>query len=145
MNPETTHRPARHQATRSLHLTLWIAQVVLAISFAMAGWLKATYAPPELVMYVSWSADVPLLLVRLIGIAELSGAAGLVLPGLTRVKPGLTWVAAALLAAVMVLAAGFHLARGETGATYMPLVLALLAGFVAWGRRVRAPLRPRGA
>lgn len=140
MNPETPLRPSGHQATKSLRLALWISQIVLALTFAMAGWLKTTYAPTDLVMYVSWSADVPLLLVRLIGVAELLGAAGLVLPGLTRVKPGLTWVAAALLAVVMVLAAGFHLARGETGATYMPLILAVLTGFVAWGRRVRAPL-----
>jgi putative oxidoreductase len=129
--------------TRSLRFVLWITQILLAFMFGMSGWMKSLYPLEQLVMYVPWSADVPAGLVRFIGVAELLGALGLVLPAATRVRPGLTTIAAALLALTMVFAIGFHLARGETGAVTMPVLLGLLSGFVAWARQNRAPITPR--
>ena len=80
---------------------------------------------------------------RVIGVAELLGALGLILPAATRVKPMLTPLAASGLATVTLLAAIFHISRGELGALPIPLVLGGLAAFVAWGRAAKAPIAPR--
>lgn len=134
-----THKPA----TKSLRFTLWLTQLVLALMFGMAGWMKSVMPAVELGMYVPWAPDVPLALVRFIGASEFLGALGLVLPALTRIKPVLTPLAAALLVVVMILAMIFHLVRGEPASIVMPLILGLLAAFVAWGRYYRAPIAPR--
>jgi hypothetical protein len=81
--------------------------------------------------------------VRFIGVAELAGALGLILPAATRIQPRLTALAAVGLATMMALAIPFHLMRGETGAIVFNLVLGSLAAFVAWGRERRAPIEPR--
>lgn len=128
---------------KSLRFVLWITQLLLAFVFGMAGWMKATYPPETLVLYVPWSATTPLWFARFIGIVELLGALGVVLPALTRIKPLLTPLAALLLGIAMALAVVFHLVRGETLAVAMPLMLALLAFFVAWGRARRALIPPR--
>lgn len=129
--------------TKSLRFVLWITQLLLAVMFGISGWMKSTYAAEQLAMYVPWSPDVPLALVRFIGAMEFLGALGLVLPSVTRVKPGLTSLAAAFLSLTMVFAIGFHLARGETASVSLPLILGLLAAFVAWGRWYKAPIAPR--
>jgi hypothetical protein len=82
-------------------------------------------------------------LVRFIGMAELAGAVGLVLPALTRIRPALTAWAAAGLAAVMASAVVFHLVRGEPAGAVITAALGALAAFTAWGRFLRAPLKAR--
>jgi DoxX-like family len=82
-------------------------------------------------------------LVRFIGASELLGAIGLVLAAVTRSKPVLTALAAAGLVIVMVLAAGFHVSRGELQMLPPSLVLGAFAAFVAWGRFKKAPIAPR--
>lgn len=131
-------------SSKSLRFVLWITQLMLALMFGMAGWMKATYDAAELALYVPWSPDVPLALVRFIGAAEFLGALGLVLPAATRIVPALTPLAAALLTLVMALAALFHLGRGETAGVAMPLILGLFSAFVAWGRHSKARIEPRG-
>jgi len=130
---------------RALHISLWIAQAVLALAFGMAGIMKATMPIAELAAKLPWTPDVPLALVRLIGTAELLGAVGLILPAATRIRPGLTALAAAGLVMVMALALSFHAMRGELAqAAPINLVLGGLAAFVAWGRFRNDPLRGRG-
>jgi hypothetical protein len=90
-----------------------------------------------------WTAEVGAGMVRFIGISELLGGLGLVLPSLTRIQPRLTALAALGLVVVMVLAAGFHVTRGEFQHVPMNLVLGGLAAFVAWGRAMKAPISPR--
>ena len=128
---------------RGLRITLWVVQVGLAAMFLMAGIMKLTQPIDALVASLPWAADVPEMLVRFIGTAELAGALGLILPSLTRVKPHLTALAAIGLIVVMVLASGFHITRGEYGMVPMNLVLATAAAFVAWGRGKAAPIVPR--
>jgi putative oxidoreductase len=142
---ESKERPREHSASgsKSLRLVLWITQILLAVSFGMAGWMKGTYEIPTLAMYVPWADDVPRMLVRFIGACEFLGALALVLPAATRVKPGLTPLAAALLALTMLFAIGFHIARGETHVLVMPLLLGLLSALVAWGRWSKAPILKR--
>jgi len=93
----------------------------------------------------AWPGDIPAWLVRFIGLAELAGGLGLILPALTRIQPQLTPLAGAGLALVMFLAAGFHLSRGEFGFIVPNIVLLALAAFVAYGRWQVAPIAPRGA
>lgn len=105
--------------------------------------MKATQPIAMLVDRLGWPAAVPAPIVRVIGVAELLGALGLILPAATRVKPMLTPLAGVGLAMVMLLATIFHISHGELGALPIPLVLAGLAAFVAWGRAAKAPIAPR--
>ena len=128
-----------------MKVVLWAAQVLLALVFLAAGAMKLTQSLASLEDSLAWTADVPGLLVRLIGLVEVLGAFGLVLPALTRIRPGLTPLAAAGLALTVILASIFHLVRGEVEMVPMTLVLAALLAFVAWGRTTRVPIAPRAA
>lgn len=136
--------PTAARPKGALHVSLWIAQGLLALAFGMAGAMKATMPVAELATKLPWTGDVPLALVRFIGTAELLGAIGLILPAATRVRPRLTALAAAGLFTVMALALLFHATRGEL-ARAAPINLALggLAAFVAWGRFKKAPIARR--
>lgn len=82
-----------------------------------------------------WVTTVPAFLVRFIGLSEVAGALGLLLPGLTKIQPQLTSSrATAGLTVVMILAALFHASRGEFGNIGINVVLGALAAFVAWRR-----------
>jgi uncharacterized membrane protein YphA (DoxX/SURF4 family) len=111
-----------------------ILQLVLAIMFGIFGVLKSTQPISELAAQMVWPEAVPAALVRFIGVSELLGALGLILPLATKIKPWLTPLAALGLTAVMVLAALFHTTRGEYFVIPINLVLGALAFLVAWGR-----------
>jgi putative oxidoreductase len=133
----------RRGPSRALGVGLWIAQVALAVPFGLAGLMKSTLPMADLAKNVPWAPDAPAALVRLIGVAELAGAFGLLLPSLTRIAPVLTPLAAAGLAVVMALATAFHVHRGELAALGLPVLLGVLAAVVAWGRFGRARIVPR--
>ncbi len=131
------------QQSKALPVTLWAAQVLLALAFGVAGWMKVSTPLVELVKSMPDMAAMSGGLVRFIGIAELAGAIGLLLPSLTRIAPDLTPLAAIGLATIMVLATLFHISRGEFSAISVTLTLGALAVFVAWGRTRRAPILAR--
>ncbi len=133
---------ASSSPSKGLGVALWIAQVLLAAVFGMSGAMKLFTPIAELAQKMPWVAHAPWL-VRFIGVSELAGALGLVLPSVTRVRPGLTPLAALGLVVVMALAVPFHLLRGEVAVVPVPVVLGALAGFVAWGRHRRLPIAPR--
>ena len=143
--PTTVFSVETPQPSRALRVGLWAAQIFLAVGFAASGAVKATQPIDMLVqgMQMRWVSAVPEALVRLIGVAELLGAAGLLLPSLTRIRPRLTPAAAVALALLMVLAAGFHASRQEAFMVPVNVLLGGLAVFVAWGRLTRAPLPAR--
>ena len=126
-----------------MKVVLWILQVFLAVAFLAAGAMKLTQPLATLAVSLPWTADVPGALVRFIGVAEVLGGLGLVLPAATRILPRLTPIAAAALAIDMVLATLFHLVRGEAMIAPITLLLVALLAFVAWGRTTRAPIAPR--
>lgn len=130
--------------SRGLHISLWIVQVLLAAMFMMAGLLKATTPIAELAQKMSAAVVLPAALVRFIGVSEIAGALGLILPALTRIRPGLTALAGSALTVVMVLGAGYHVMQGEFQSLPVNFVLAGMAAFVAWGRFKKAPISPRG-
>jgi putative oxidoreductase len=140
----TNTTTARAQRSRGLHIALWIAQVLLALFFLMAGMNHGLKPIAEAAKSSPWITDVPVALARFIGVAELAGALGLILPAATRVMPWLTPLAAAGLAMIMALAVPFHISRGEASVVAFNIVPMVVALFVAWGRWKRAPIAPRG-
>jgi hypothetical protein len=117
---------------------------LLALAFGSAGLMKTTQPIADLAAKMGWPGVVPEALVRFIGVSELLGAVGLIVPAATRIKPVLTALAGAGLTTIMVLASIFHLSRGEAGMLPVNFVIGGLAAFVAWGRWKKAPIAPRG-
>jgi uncharacterized membrane protein YphA (DoxX/SURF4 family) len=118
---------------------LWILQLLLALAFVGAG-INHVMQRGGGSGRMAWMLAVPKPLLTTIGILEIAGAAGLVLPPVTGIALWLTPLAATLLALVVVFAAVFHLRRDREGMNAaMNLVLAALAAFVAYGRLVLAP------
>ncbi|HEY7342337.1 MAG TPA: DoxX family protein [Ktedonobacterales bacterium] len=123
-----------------MSVILWIIQVLLALAFLMAGFMKLTQPIATLSKRMAWTAAVPLGLVRFIGLAELLGGIGLFLPMLTGILPWLTIAAAIGLSIVMVSAAVFHLARHEASHAPANIVLLILALVVIVGRMMIVPV-----
>lgn len=123
-----------------MNIALWIVQGLLALIFLFAGSRKGFQPLPAVKKSFPWANHVPDGLTRFIGISELLGGLGLVLPAVTGILPWLTIVAALGLAVVMVCAMIFHLSRREFSVLGMNLILLLLALFLVVGRWVLAPL-----
>jgi hypothetical protein len=114
---------------------LWIVQGLLALIFLFTGGTKLIL-PIEV---LTEQFPLPGLFVRFIGVAEVLGAIGLILPGLLRIRPGLTPLAAAGLVIIMIGATVLTLAGvvpggGGAASALIPLVLGLLSAFVVYGR-----------
>ena len=133
-----TNAPAR---SKGLHIALWVFQVLLALLFLFSGGMKLVTPIETLQEKMTWihSAFLP----RFIGISEVLGAIGLILPSALRIQPKLTGFAAIGLAIIMVLAVIVHIATGDGAHAPGPVVFFLMAAFVAWGRLVKAPIAPR--
>ncbi len=127
-----------------MRLALWIIQALMAAAFLAAGGMKLALPINELAAQMEWVSALPAWLVRVIGVAEVAGALGLIFPALLRVLPWLTPLAAAGLAVVMALASGLHLARQEYTHIGMTSLLFALLVFVAWGRFRAEPISARG-
>lgn len=128
------------KSNKAINIALWIAQGLLAVMFIMAGIMKATQPIEALAESLPWVTSTPLGLVRFIGISELLGGLGLLIPSIFRFKPFFTVWAALGLALIMVLAAGFHASRGEFPNIGMNVVLIGIALFIVWGRSKKAPI-----
>ena len=133
------------RAGRSWQIALWSAQLLLALFFGMSGLSKNVMPVDALVtMGLAYAKDIPYSLLRFIGIAELAGAIGIIVPALTRIKPVLTPLAALGFATIQVLAICFHTMRGEfAGAAPINLLLLGLSLFVVWGRLHKVPITAR--
>jgi uncharacterized membrane protein YphA (DoxX/SURF4 family) len=114
---------------------LWIVQALLALLFLFAGVMKFVMPIEEMTKQIA----LPGLFLHFIGVAEVLGAIGLILPWLLRIRPGLTPLAAAGLVIIMIGATGLTLATGGIGQALFPLVVGVLAAFVAYGRWRLAP------
>jgi hypothetical protein len=145
-----SHLSVNQHQRRELRVTfngvLWALQILWGFFFAGSGFGKvllydaALYA--EAPRAVAWYAAVPQPLIVFIGVCEVLGGIGLFLPAITRVRPGLVPLAGAGLALTMVLAAGFHLVRGEFQLVPANLVLGGVAAFIAVARTRRRPIAP---
>jgi len=130
----TTSNKSTANPRKGLSIALWISQILLAVMFGMAGFMKTTQPIDQLSAMLPFVAQMPEGLVRFIGASELAGALGLILPAATRVLPMLTPLAATGLVVIMVLASCFHVSRGEISHLPVTIILGSLAAFVAWGR-----------
>lgn len=115
-----------------MNIALWIIQVLLAALFIFAGGIKLIMPIEE--MTAQMPIPLPGWFLRFIGVAELLGGIGLVLPWLTRIQPKLTPLAAAGLVIIMIGAVILTLMTGEVVMALMPLVVGILCAFVAYGR-----------
>ena len=115
-----------------MNITLWIIQALLAFVFMASGSMKLFAFQKYIAMSPAMANQRGL--VTFIGIAELAGAIGVIVPGLTGILPVLTTWAAVGLATIMVLATGFHLKRAEYPQAAVTVVLLALAVFVVYGR-----------
>jgi uncharacterized membrane protein len=129
--------------SKVLHVGLWVVQGLLCAAFVAAGSTKATAPLAQLQASMPWVNGAMGGAVRFIGAVEVLGAVGLIVPAATRIKPGLTPLAALGLTVVMVLAATTHATRGELPMIGANVVLGGMAAFVAWGRSRGAPIAPR--
>jgi uncharacterized membrane protein YphA (DoxX/SURF4 family) len=118
-----------------VNLALWIVAIVLAAGFAATGLMKLFVPKEKLVSSgQGWAQEVRPTSIRLIGVIELLGAAGLILPAVTHIVPILVPVAAIGLVLVMVGAAAVQARRKEATNIGVNIVLLAFAVFVAWGR-----------
>ncbi len=117
-----------------MNIALWIVQGLLAAFYLVAG-ARKVFQTQKFQQQMSWAASKEKGYLVFIGIAEMAGAVGLVLPMLTGILPWLTVVAAAGLALVQLLAIiTVHIPEKDYKALPMNLVLLALAVFVAVGR-----------
>ena len=120
-----------------MNTALWIVQGLLAAVFLFGGGMKLILPLEQMQGPVA----VPGWFLRFIGVVEVLGALGLILPGLLRIRPGLTPLAAAGLVIIMIGATAIGLKVGDVAMSLIPLVVGLLAAFVAYGRWRLAPYR----
>jgi len=125
-----------------MRVLLWVLQIALAAMYLWHGLLFVN-PPAELVDVMN--AAFPPWLRMFVGFAELLAAAGLILPGITRIMPWLTPLAAAGLMIVMASAAILHFSRAETTNAISAIVIFVLLSFVAYMRWKVAPIAPRNA
>jgi hypothetical protein len=116
-----------------MNLAIWIVQGLLAFAFIAAGGMKLfAYEKYKTQSEKNGPTGISRGLVTFIGVAEIAGSLGIVLPMATNTAPWLSLWAAVGLSTIMLLAIVFHLRRHESPAA--PAILFLLAAFVVFGR-----------
>jgi uncharacterized membrane protein YphA (DoxX/SURF4 family) len=120
-----------------MRYALWIVQGLLALLFLFAGVMKFVMSVEEMTQQV----QMPGAFLRFIGVCEILGGLGLILPSLLRIRPGLTPLAAAGLIVIMIGATIVSVMIGGVAAAIAPFVVLLLLAFVAYGRWKVAPIR----
>ena len=124
-----------------MNVVLWALAFALAAVFAASGIMKLTVPREKLIERTPYAADLPHSVVLTIGVVEVLGAAGLLLPGLLGIAPVLVPLGAAGLAITMALAFLTHIRRGDQLAQTLPaIVLLVLSTLLAWGRFGPYPL-----
>ena len=122
----------------AINVVLWVVQGLLAALFLFAGGMKLVLPLEALAGPIA----LPGLFMRFIGVAEVAGALGLVLPSLLRIQPRLTPVAAGGLVIIMI---GATVLTGPAATAVVPALVGALAAFVAYGRAKTAPILSRAS
>lgn len=138
-----TTAPQTTPPSKGLNLGLWVVQWLLAVTFVGTGVWKLATPIPELAVMIPWAGQVSPGLLYATAAFDLLGGLGVLLPSLTRLKPGLTVLAALGCVALQASAIVFHFSRGEMANTPFNFLLIALALFVAWGRRSKVAIPPR--
>ncbi len=119
-----------------MNTTVWIIQGILALMFLLAGLMKSTQSKEKLSKSLPWVNDFSLQTVRFIGVSELLGAIGVIIPQLTGIFPILSPIAAIGLVVVMILAASHHIRKNEFKEIAFNAVLLILSAIVAYYRLI---------
>lgn len=114
-----------------MNTALWIIQGIIAGIFAMAGFLKSTQSKDKLLKSLPWVNDFQLPTVRFIGISELLGAIGIIVPMVIGVLPVLSPIAATGLAIIMILAFIYHIRKSEYKEVLFNAILFILLAIIA--------------
>lgn len=125
MKPVATDRSGR-----KLNVLLWVLQILLAMLFTFSGVMKFIMPVEEMTKQIPLSGW----FLHFIGVAEILGAIGLVLPGVLRIRAGLAPLAAVGLVVIMIGATAVNLKTGQRGAALTTVVVGLLLVFLAYNR-----------
>lgn len=125
-----------------MNTALWILQVLFGLYFTGVG-VSHFIVPPGLPAPMAWMYDLSPTLHMVSGALEILGGLGLILPSLTKIQPRLTPLAGVGLVLVMVGAMIWHLQRGEPFNMIQNGILAIILGFIAYGRWKLVPIKPR--
>jgi uncharacterized membrane protein YphA (DoxX/SURF4 family) len=123
------------QSPPKMNRALWIVQWLLALLFLFAGGMKLVLPIEEMTKQI----PLPGLFLRFIGVAEVLGAIGLILPGLLRIRQGLTPLAAAGLVVIMIGATVLTVTYSGVAPALFPFLVGMLCAFVVYGRLTSAP------
>lgn len=115
-----------------MEIAYWIVAGLLGVFYLYAGGKKVVQSKEQLAPMMGWVDTIPMPLVRVIGVFEVLGVVGLLLPPLTGIAPWLAIVAAAGFFVLQVLATALHLSRGEVKEIALNVVLIVLAGLTVW-------------
>ena len=126
--PHPTH-------SQTLNVLLWIAQAVVFGSLCLGGVMKLTMPVEKISTIFPWTGQVPTPFLRFIGVVDLAGGLGILLPELTHTLPQLTAWAALGCVVLMISALLFHARRSELRDTPFNFLLLALSAFVLWGRQ----------
>ncbi|MFY9824460.1 MAG: DoxX family protein [Thermoanaerobaculia bacterium] len=127
---------AGNDPRRPINYVLWTLQVLLGLLFLFAGAMKFIMPMAEMTKQM----PLPPWFLYFIGVAEILGGLGLILPWLLRIRPGLTPLAAAGLTIIMIGATVISAQTGGVKAAVLPCVVMILVAFVAYGRWRLTPL-----
>jgi len=119
-----------NKSGKKMNVLLWVVQGLLALVFLVAGGSKLVMPIEEMTKQIAFPGP----FLRFLGVAEILGAIGLILPGLLWIRPGLTPLAAVGLAIITVGATVITLRTGGGALALFPFVVAVLSAFVAYGR-----------
>ena len=119
---------------RILNVSLWIAQIIVALSFIWASAMKLFLPADKLAAMWPWTAGNRSLVI-VTGLIDLLAGAGLVLPALLSNRKAITVYAAWGTIALMIAACIFHITRGEASLIGVNIFFAVMAALIAWGRR----------
>lgn len=117
-----------------LNISLWVVQFLLFASFCIGAWMKLMKSITDLAALWPWTGDLPETAVRALGVVDLAGGLGVLLPMLVGIKPRLTVWAAIGCIGLQLCAIAFHFFRGEASVTPVNFTLLAMAVFIAWGR-----------
>jgi len=123
-----------------VNVGLWVLQILLGLFMAVASGLPKLSVPVE---QLPMPIPIPGPLLLFIGVAEITGGLGLILPGLLKIRPGLTPLAAAGLGLVAIGGMAYQIAAGEPGNAVFALAIAVLCALVGYGRWQVVPHRAR--
>ena len=129
----------RSAATKRINVAIWTVQVLLAALFLFAGGMKLILP----IAAMTKQFPLPGLFLRFLGVAEVAGALGLILPSLLRIRPHLTPIAAGGLVIIMSGATALTMAGGKVEPALAPFAVGILAGVVAYARTRVVPIRER--